>query len=904
MAEQKSHSSLGRESTSRRAGTEPRSADSAPNQNEMGSEAGSRLAQLELKESELWRAAIGLLILLVAGFAVLSWDTLRHLSFRLEALLIGVVLLIVLLAVFVWQKSKQVAELRGLVRGLERPGGKPVSSEQFEQLLDIVSRSQQGYRDLIDTFDDLLFLLSSKGEILAANRSVVELLEAPFSELIGHRIDEFLEVVSGEVSQGAWAQLVDRGHWTGILRVKMKKSGVVRQFDCVLRAMIKDGQVVGASGLARDITRLRESEALFTELFETLRAGVYFTTPDGKLLDANPALVRMLGYESKEELLGVNVHSLFLDPSQRSAELLALERNGAIEDCEIVLRRKDGSQIICLDSSTAIRDSSGEIVRYQGTLDDITQRREMEKRLHQEQEFARRLVESFPDLIVVLDVEGRYTYVSPRIKEALGFEPQELIGKKVGERTNPDDRPAMLEMFNHLLKGTRTFGMVEYRPQHKQGGWRIFRATASPLYDTGGQIAGVIASSRDVTNLKRMEQQLIQSEKLAAMGQMIAGVAHELNNPLTAILGVSELLRERAPEDATQRQLDLVHRQAKRAASIVQSLLAFSRPAAPREAPINLLELVRRTLQLHEHSLRSNRINVEIQPAAGDASGETLPSVLGDANQLMQVFLNLITNAEQAIRDVRDHGTIRIRCGGEGDRVSVVVQDDGSGIPKGALPRIFDPFYTTKRPGRGTGLGLSICMAIVREHGGNIEVQAAPGGGSIFTVTLPGGGRVENEAHLQFPPGAAREGGMGNDLISLQGRRALIVDDEESIRDLVQDGLSCRGIIVDCAADPRQALELAAQRQYDAILCDLNLPSSPGPEFIIELQRINQPGFGKPAPALILMTGDLLNSNKIESLTQGGMRVLEKPFQISELVAALREAIGVASIAPMGSARK
>ncbi|MEK6569153.1 MAG: PAS domain S-box protein, partial [candidate division NC10 bacterium] len=374
----------------------------------MGSEAGARLAQLELKESELWRAAIGLLILLAVGFAVLSWDTLRHLSFRLEALLIGVVLLIVLFAVFVRQKSKQVAELRGLVRGLERPGGKPVSS---------------------------------------------------------------------------------------------------------------------ASRLARNLTRLRESEALFTELFETLREGVYFTTPDGKLLDANPSLVRMLGYESKEELLGVNVHSLFLDPSQRSAELLALERSGAIEDCEIVLRRKDGSQIICLDSSTAIRDSSGEIVRYQGTLVDITQRREMEKRLHQEQEFARRLVESFPDLIVVLDAEGRYTYVSPRIKEALGFEPQELIGRKVGERTNPDDRPAMLEMFNDLLKGTRTFGTVEYRPQHKQGGWRVFRATASPLYDTGGQIAGVIASSRDVTNLKRMEQQLIQSEKLAAMGQMIAGVA-------------------------------------------------------------------------------------------------------------------------------------------------------------------------------------------------------------------------------------------------------------------------------------------------------------------------------------------------------------------------------------------
>ena len=232
--------------------------------------------------------------------------------------------------------------------------------------------------------------------------------------------------------------------------------------------------------------------------------------------------------------------------------------------------------------------------------------------------------------------------------------------------------------------------------------------------------------------MKRLEEQLIQAEKLAAMGQMLAGVAHELNNPLTAILGVTELLRERAGlDDPTKRQLDLTHRQARRAARIVQNLLEFSRPAAPQKKTLDVSNLLERTLQLHEHSLRRNNINVEYQPQTG------LYSVVGDANQLIQVFLNLISNAEHAIREVRESGRIQIRVGRIGPNVSVTVQDDGVGILPEALTKLFDPFYTTKRPGGGTGLGLSICTAIIREHGGSIDVETLPVGGSAFTVFLP-----------------------------------------------------------------------------------------------------------------------------------------------------------------------
>jgi two-component system NtrC family sensor kinase len=345
----------------------------------------------------------------------------------------------------------------------------------------------------------------------------------------------------------------------------------------------------------------------------------------------------------------------------------------------------------------------------------------MERRLFHQQEFARRLVDNFPDLILVLDTASHYTFISPRCVEVLGYTQEEGQLMEFGGRTHPEDLPAAVSVYNDIIAGKQAFASLELRIRHKQGDWRRILFNFSPISDEKGNIDGVVLSGRDVTDLKRLEEQLIQAEKLAAMGQMLAGVAHELNNPLTAILGVTELLRERAgPDEASRRQLELTHRQARRAARIVQNLLEFSRPASPQKKSLDVNNLVERTLQLHEHSLRRNNVEVEFHPLPG------LPGVVGDANQLIQVFLNMVTNAEQAIREVRETGRLQIRLGRSGNRLSIAFQDDGVGIRPEALPRIFDPFYTTKRPGGGTGLGLSICMSIIREHGGNIEAETLP----------------------------------------------------------------------------------------------------------------------------------------------------------------------------------
>jgi len=257
------------------------------------------------------------------------------------------------------------------------------------------------------------------------------------------------------------------------------------------------------------------------------------------------------------------------------------------------------------------------------------------------------------------------------------------------------------------------------------------RASGSQLVDADGKITGVIISVRDITLERKLEQQIVQSERLAAMGAMIGGVAHELNNPLTSILGVSELLQDTETNETSRKQLAMLQQQARRAADIVQNLTYFARTPAPGKSRINLVEVVERTLNLHAYSLRKNNITVDFLKENG------VPYAMGDPHQLMQVFLNLILNAEQAIREAREKGTLRIRLGRGEKSVWVSFHDDGPGIPKENLASIFDPFYTTKRPGRGTGLGLSICKSVMKEHHGSVEAANAPDGGAVFTVTLP-----------------------------------------------------------------------------------------------------------------------------------------------------------------------
>src|SRR5271170_1023045 len=735
----------------------------------------SRLEKFEKSQRELWYLTFFLLLAISIGFAVVSWNSIRTLTQRLEPLLPGLVVIVLLFIAYAWKRNQEISELRGLVRGLEHHETAPPSERQMDQLFSVISRSQQGYRDLIDSFDDVLLAVSLEGEIRAVNRSFADLVGSSYQQLIGRPLTDFIEEGGGEGAElvrRAMPRFLERRHWSGIVQIRLKKQNSVCYYDCVAHAMTRDNVVHGMTVLGRDITALRKNEARFTELFETLQEGIYITTPDGSILDANPAIVRMLGYDSKEEFLAKKVQDVLADPAERRSIQEQVEQQAKPQAREVTLLRKDGSPIVCLNTATAVRDTSGHVLRYQGSLMDITARREMERQLHKEQEFARRLVDSFPDLILVVDTNSRYTFVSPRCTEILGYELSETADMEFGGRTNSEDLPLLLSLFADILAGRQTFASLEVRVRHKRGDWRRIRFNFSPLADENGKIEGVVLSGRDVTEIKRLEEQLIQAEKLAAMGQMLAGVAHELNNPLTAILGVTELLRERENlEDPTRRQLELTHRQARRAARIVQNLLEFSRPASPQKKPLDLNSIVDRTLQLHEHSLRRSNVEVDIRPVLD------LPGVVGDANHLIQVFLNLVTNAEQAIREVRPSGRVQVHVGKRGQFVFVNVKDDGVGIRPEALPKLFDPFFTTKRPGGGTGLGLSICMSIVREHGGDIEAQSVPGGGALFCVTLPIASKEAGRRPVRELDSSSGEMLLPS-LESITNRKILVLDDE------------------------------------------------------------------------------------------------------------------------------
>jgi PAS domain S-box-containing protein len=687
---------------------------------------------LEREESQLWRWILLFMVLLAAGFAALAWERLESLPYHLGPLAVGVLALSVLLAVYAYGRRKEVVELKLLLQDLQEHVGAAPSEEQLDQLNELIARSQRSFKELIDSFDDAACAVSLDGTLRTVNKSISELVGLPYTAIVGHKFFEFVEEPSRDRVEAGLMRFLEKRHWTGTVRLRLKNNERPLFFDCVLNAIVKGGEVVGVSALGRDVTGQHEKELRFTELFETLQEGAYFSTPEGRLLDANPALVSVLGYATKEELLALDASRLNLHPEQPPVLGRAADDRGGVRAREITLRKKDGAAAVFLESSRAVWDAAGKLIRYQGTLVDVTERRKLERQVAQQEEFRRRLLESFPDLILVVDLEERYTFVSSRARDMLGCEPEDLIGKKITEAGQ--DSPELAALYHDVMSGKEVFGAAEYGARHRDGSGHTMRASASQFFDADSKLAGVIISVRDITTERKFEQQLVQSERLAAMGAMIGGVAHELNNPLTSILGVSELLQDSQTTDSARKQIGILQQQARRAAEIVRNLAYFSTPPTPGKTRVNLGEIVERTLNLHAYSLRKNNITVDFVREPG------LPYVQGDPHQLMQIFLNLILNAEQAIREAHERGTLRIRLGSSGDSVWASFLDDGPGIAPEILASIFDPFYTTKRPGRGTGLGLSICKSVAREHNGSVEAANAPGGGAVFTVKLPATG--------------------------------------------------------------------------------------------------------------------------------------------------------------------
>ena len=388
---------------------------------------------------------------------------------------------------------------------------------------------------------------------------------------------------------------------------------------------------------------------------------------------------------------------------------------------------------------------------------------------------------------------------------------------------------------------------------------RVFNQMTENLKDSHEQL------EMTVETLKLTQAQLIQSEKLSGIGKFIAGVAHELNNPLTSVMGFSELLRQADTDPNHQRYLDMIHKSALRCQKIVQALLSFARHRAPEHKPACVNRLIEAAVEILQYQLRTSNIEVLLH------LDPDLPQAMVDPHQIQQVFVNLLNNARQAIEGHQPKGWIKVTTETCGHQVRVIIQDSGPGIPEENLSKIFDPFFTTKEVGKGTGLGLSLCYGIIKEHRGKIIPRSKRGEGATFIIELPITQEITETA--DEPPAvepAAPDGREG------AGRKVLVIDDEELILHMVRETLVPCGYEVDMALDGETGLKRLSQKRYDLALCDCRMPGLSGQQ-VYERLRATDPAL---AEHMIFITGDLVNESTRKFLEQQNKICLSKPFTL------------------------
>ncbi len=460
---------------------------------------------------------------------------------------------------------------------------------------------------------------------------------------------------------------------------------------------------------------------------------------------------------------------------------------------------------------------------------------------------------------------------SPETPEA---EVQPFNPERFGD---PSARQAFLERLK--TDGVVTDYLLRLRRLDGSAIWVEVTAHTEPADADGGM--RIEALVRDVSERKKLDDQkrdlyhqLLQAEKLAALGQTISGVAHELNNPLATILTWAERLSQRPADEAIKRGLETILSESERAAKIVRNLLTFARKRQTTRAMVDINQVLRETLALRAYEQRVTNITVI------DALSEGLPQVFADPYQIQQVLLNLIINAEQAMLSANGRGTLVVRSwyDAEGDAVVLEINDDGPGIPSEVQPKIFDPFFTTKEVGKGTGLGLTVVYAIVQEHGGRIRLESRPGEGASFVVELPASGQKLRSKDL-----AVSELGLE----ALAGSTVLVVEDEPALAEAVGEALRDAGFVVDRAADGEDALLQARARHYDLIVCDLKMPRVDGMQFYRAIAAAT------PALAqrVIFVTGDVAGTDAERFLEESGCRWLAKPFRLGDLLRAARDVV-------------
>ncbi len=514
--------------------------------------------------------------------------------------------------------------------------------------------------------------------------------------------------------------------------------------------------------------------------------------------------------------------------------------------------------------------------RVVASLQDIHERKTAEAALREREERLRILTDDAPVLLSMIDAHDNLIFANGRFLSFFGRSLEDMTGDRwdwTGD-IHPDDRAEVKRVYFEALRRQESIE-IEHRVRRYDGEYRWVRETEVARFEPDGRFAGFVGALVDITDRKRAEEELArqrealyQSEKLTALGSLLAGVAHELNNPLSVVVGQATMLADAAADPKTAERAEKIRRAADRCARIVRSFLSLARRKTPELTAVRLNAVVEMAVELLAYQLRTADVNLalDLEPA--------LPPLLADADQLIQVVTNLVHNALQALGDAAPPRrlTISTRHAGNGS-VHLTVADNGPGVPADLRTRVFEPFFTTKSPGAGTGIGLSLCLGIVASHGGAIRVEDTPGGGATFVVGLPlrSAGSVPVAASAAVEPSPA-----------VQRRRILVVDDEPEIAETLAEMLRDAGHTVETAENGRQALDRLAAGAYDAVVSDLRMPVMDGPTFYGALRVLHPVLLGRIA----FVTGDMLSTQMREFLGATGVPSIEKPFT-TEAVKAL-----------------
>ena len=785
-------------------------------------------------------------------------------------------------------------------------------------LLEQVTAAQHQWEYTFDSIGDPILVHDRAGRILRSNQRLSQLLGRAGGALVGRSVTELLPVQNAAYKSCPYCE--------GVGGEGDEPDPWLAGYFLASNSTFTDpsGLQLGTVHVLKDITDRKRAEEKYRTLVSSVQEGVFISTPQGRFLDFNDALLRMTGYENREELLGIDIPAAFYaNTSDRERLTKLLQQHGAVADFEFEMRRKDGEIRTMLESSIAVRDAAGNVTAYQGFLLDITERKQAEceiRRRNRElmvlNSIAQTLTESM-DLsdslhrtlrqmaelfnldatsLYLFDQEGaqlrRIAAVGHRSEFATHFPPVSLNPelmqhiKSVRATFLSAQGLSLPPIFRDVqLKEeiAAAYVVVLWSKDHVIGGLvvgsrtpREFSAAdVNLLIAVGSQISSAIERSilyeqtrQAYENLRRTQEQLLHSEKLAAVGQLISGVAHELNNPLTAILGYSQLLTSSGQMGQQGMEYaDKLYKQAQRTHRIVQNLLSFGRQHKPERVPVQINQALEETLALRDYDLRMHNIRIHLDLA------ENLPVISADPHQLQQVFLNMVNNAVDAILEHSTEGDLWVRTGLNGDRFSIEFTDSGPGVKDAS--RVFDPFYTTKPVGKGTGLGLSICYGIITEHGGIIRVRNIPARGASFTIELP---RQPEASPAPFTP-------WQSTILGRDGR-ILLVDHDDSVLEAVGTILRGGDHRVWTAKDTRQACALLEEEDFDLIVADLQISDGANGNGLGEWLAQHKPALSR---RLIWMCAVAPSADRGAPFAEDGRQILEKPLNATDLLAAVKD---------------